>query len=227
MSWAGNPCLNSDFVLAIDTGHSLSKGGAVSSRGVPEYSYNRKFAEMLLSGLRREGYKKAFLINPDGSEMGFDKRISIAKKSHADLIVSIHHDSVQPHYLLEWHYDNKRLSYSDKYRGFSMFYSDLNGKARASLYFATLIGDQLLMNGFSPSLHHAEKIKGEDRLLVDREKGIYRFDQLLILKGDIPAVLLECGVIVNRDEELSLSDNGNKEKMVSAIIRAIETYCRK
>jgi N-acetylmuramoyl-L-alanine amidase len=226
ISWAGDRCLKSEFILAIDIGHSLSRGGAVSARGVPEYSYNRKFAEMLLSRLVKEGFEKTFVINPDGRDMSFDRRIKIAENKRANLIVSIHHDSVQPHYLLSWKYGNKSLSYSDKYRGFSIFYSASNGCAQESLYFAEMIGDELLNNGFSPSLHHAEKIKGENRLLIDKDRGIYRFDQLVMLKGNLPAVLLECGIIVNRDEEVALSDDENKEKMVLSILRAIEKYCK-
>jgi hypothetical protein len=50
--------------------------------------------------------------------------------------------------------------------------------------------------------HHAEPIKGENRELVNPELGIYRFDDLIVLKSAaMPAALLECGVIVNRSEE--------------------------
>lgn len=100
----------------------------------------------------------------------------------------------------------------------------MNAKARESLHFADR--GSILNNGFLPSLHHAEKIKGENRLLIDKDKGIYRFNQLAMLKGNLPAVLLECGIIVNRDEELALSDDENKEKMVLSILKAIENYCK-
>jgi N-acetylmuramoyl-L-alanine amidase len=225
LSWSGDSCLKSEFILAIDIGHSLSRGGAVSARGVSEYSYNRKFAEMLLSRLIKEGFEKSFLINPDGRDMSFYKRIKIAESSRANLIISIHHDSVQPHYLSSWQYGDKSRPYSNRFRGFSIFYSALNAKARESLHFAEMIGAQLLNNGFLPSLHHAEKVKGENRLLVNKDKGIYRFDQLAMLKGKLPAVLLECGIIVNRDEELALSNDENREKIVVSILRAIERYC--
>lgn len=224
IAWAGD-CLKSEFILAIDIGHSPSKGGAISARGFSEYSYNKKIAEMLQSRMVEEGFKKTFLINPEGRDLSFDQRIKIAESNRANLLVSIHHDSVQPHYLLSWQYDNKIRHYSDKYRGFSIFYSASNGNARESLHVAELIGAQLLKNGFSPSLHHAEKIKGENRLLIYRDKGIYRFDELAMLKGKLPAVLVECGIIVNRDEELALSIAENRGKMVSSILRAIEKYC--
>jgi N-acetylmuramoyl-L-alanine amidase. len=43
------------------------------------------------------------------------------------------------------------------------------------------------------------------RLLVDPEAGVYRYDQLIVLRQThVPAVLLEAGSIINRNEELLL-----------------------
>ena len=62
-----------------------------------------------------------------------------------------------------------------------------------------------LPGDFLPTLHHAEKIPGEGRKLMDKDLGLYEFDDLIVLKtAAMPAVLLECGVIVNRSEEASL-----------------------
>ena len=44
------------------------------------------------------------------------------------------------------------------------------------------------------------------RELLDAQAGVYRYDQLIVLKDTrMPAVLLEAGSIVNRDEELLLA----------------------
>ena len=65
--------------------------------------------------------------------------------------------------------------------------------------FAAKLGRALLSAGFTPTLHHEEQ---EKRPVTDREKGIYAFDDLVVLKtAKMPAVLLECGVIVSRAEE--------------------------
>ena len=77
-------------------------------------------------------------------------------------------------------------------------------------------------------MHHAEKITGENRELVDRKRGIYIFDDLIVLKtAAMPAVLLECGVILNREEEKRLTNRAYQDKMVKAVTVGIEQACAK
>jgi N-acetylmuramoyl-L-alanine amidase len=64
------------------------------------------------------------------------------------------------------------------------------------------------------------------RELLDARVGVYRFDQLLVLrKTEAPAVLLEAGSIVNRDEELELESRERHAVIGTAIARAVEAFC--
>jgi N-acetylmuramoyl-L-alanine amidase len=64
------------------------------------------------------------------------------------------------------------------------------------------------------------------RELVDADAGVYRFDELVVLKMTrMPAVLLEAGSIVNRQEELELATPERRAKTSSAIVAAIEDFC--
>ena len=112
-------CIKSGFVVAIDVGHTREKGGAISATGVPEYVFNRILADSLLQELKRDGYTKSFLIG-DNSLKG---RAAVANQRNANLLLSIHHDSVQPQYLSKWILGGRARLYSDKYRGYSIFYS--------------------------------------------------------------------------------------------------------
>jgi N-acetylmuramoyl-L-alanine amidase len=83
----------------------------------------------------------------------------------------------------------------------------------------------MLKNQFTPTLHHAEYMKGENKALVDAEKGIYKYDGLVVLKNtSIPAALIECGIIVNRDEEIELGKPECQEKIVTSITEGIKRY---
>jgi N-acetylmuramoyl-L-alanine amidase len=213
------------FIVAIDIGHSRSKQGAVSSTGIGEYFFNEIIGKILLSKLNETRNTEAFLVNHDGTDISLRKRVEIANARNADLFISIHHDSVQRFYLSSWVYKGRKYFYCDKYAGFSIFYSEKNAKPRESVLFAKMLGNDMLKEGFNPSLHHREKIKGENRELIDHDRGIYRFDELQILKQTkMPAILFECGIIVNRDEENKLKDPIYQGKIVSAILHSIDLF---
>jgi N-acetylmuramoyl-L-alanine amidase len=223
---AGGECTRSNFIVAIDIGHTKERGGATSATGVAEYSFNRTIAKSLVKELVRDGYAGSFLVNEDGSIGSLEDRAMVANRGKANLLVSIHHDSVQPQYLSEWEYKGRLHLYSDKYRGFSIFYSEKNPYAKESLLFASNLGTEMLKEGLLPTLHHSEKIAGENRQLIDKERGVYRYDELVVLrKAVMPAVLLECGIIVNRQEEALLSSQAYRSRIVSAVRRAIGDYC--
>lgn len=218
-------CGKPDFVIAIDIGHSTGRPGAVSARGDGEFRFNRGLATLLLHELAEKGFTGAFLINEDGADMSLAGRAEAANKRQASLFLSIHHDSVQPRYLSPWSHQGRNRLHCELFHGYSLFYSGKNKENGKSLWFADLLGSELRGNGLTPTLHHAEKIEGEGRDLVDKDKGIYRFDDLAVLKAAaMPAVLLECGIIVNRDEELLLTSDAHRKTIVRSVASAIERY---
>jgi len=216
---------NKACIIAIDIGHSESAQGAVSSRGVGEFVFNRNIANLLLEKIRNDGLAQAFIIDSTG--MSLKQRTESASLRNANVLISIHHDSVQPSYLSTWTYKGAAHPYSDRFHGFSLFFSTKNLRPEESLNFARDIGSHLVISGFTPTLHHAEKISGENRELVDRKRGIYIFDNLIVLKtATMPAILLECGVIVNRKEETHLTSKSYQDKMVAAVAAGIEQACK-
>ena len=133
---------------------------------------------------------------------------------------------MQPRYIQKWEFEGKSQHYCDRFQGFSLFYSEKNPRAAASRRLAELMGEELVASGFTPTPHHAEPIPGENRDLVDAEKGVYRFDDLIVLKRAImPAVLIECGVIVHREEEMYLSSPLYQRQMAGCLTRAVQRFC--
>lgn len=220
-------CSPADFVVAIDVGHSLNDPGAISARGVREFQFNRELAEEVVDALSASGFPNGFMINGDGRIPNLRQRVIEAGSRHADLFLSIHHDSVQPRYLSNWTLDGVNRRYSDRYRGFSLFVSAKNTHFDESRSFAELIGRALTTLTLTPTLHHAEQIKGESRPLLDASLGIYRYDDLVVLKGTaMPAVLLEAGVILHREEELLISSTAYRQGIGRAIVSAVGDFCK-
>jgi N-acetylmuramoyl-L-alanine amidase len=219
-------CEAANYKIALDIGHYRASPGAISARGVTEFSYNLALARATLAALRRDGFSKAFLIGKSGNPLPLERRTQIASAAGADLFISLHHDSVQPRYLSQWIVDGRPQHYSDLFHGYSLFISGKNRHERDSREFAMLLGQALLDEGLTPSLHHAENIPGENRPLLDARIGLYRFDDLVVLKtASSPAILLESGIIVNRSEEEQIRHGSYDTRVTAALLKAIQQFC--
>jgi len=219
----GEPAPRGDsWIVAIDTGHSAENPGAYSARGVGEYTFNSMISSILLDEIKKHSRFDPVRIERNGEEIQLAERVGLINQVKPDLLVSIHHDSVQPVFLKKWKWKGETAYYCDRYSGFSVFYSEKNEKPVESLRLARLLGQALLEAGCLPSLHHAAKIKGENRQIVDKKRGVYRFDDLAVLKSaTCPGVLLECGIIKNRRDELLLSSYPYQRKITAAIMKAL------
>ncbi|MDQ7833524.1 MAG: N-acetylmuramoyl-L-alanine amidase [Desulfovibrionaceae bacterium] len=225
-SGVGRPAKSlADTVAAVDVGHSPKRPGATSARGVPEYRFNLELARRVVAELRAAGLVRAFLLDEAGTDIPPAGRAALANRKKADILISIHHDSVQPHYLATWPFDGRQRKYCDRFSGYSLFFSAKNPAAAASIDLGKSIGESLRSAGFTHTTHHAEAIPGENRELIDPERGLYRYDGLAVLyRARMPAVLVEAGVIVNRDEETALADPARQERMARAIAQGVATY---
>jgi N-acetylmuramoyl-L-alanine amidase len=62
--------------------------------------------------------------------------------------------------------------------------------------------------------------------LLDNDAGVYRYDQLIVLmRTQMPAVLLEAGSISNRDEELQMASAERQDMVIGAVTAAVKEYC--
>jgi len=197
--------------------------------GRMEYEFNRHMVELIAADLQRDERIRVVVVNREGKPVTLSGRAAAARAAGADLLLSIHHDSVNDRYLeVQRQASGRVLYHCDRFRGYSVFYSGKNREASDSLEFARALGLAMRRQGLTPTLHHAEPIKGENRELVNPDLGIYRFDDLIVLKSAaMPAVLLECGVIVNRAEEAELLTEQRQQKVVAAIYEAVMATANK
>lgn len=219
-------CEPAKFPVAIDIGHDRARPGALSARGVPEFQFNLALAREVMAVLRATGFARSFLIGASGTPLELRERTRMAMHGGARVLVSIHHDSVQPKYLRTWTHRGRVREYTTYARGFALFVSARNSFFAASKDLALRIGSELRATGKRPSVHHAEPIEGEGRQVIDAVNGVYRFDDLVLLRtASMPAVLLEVGVIKNPDDELVVASAAFQADVAGVIGRALEQVC--
>lgn len=200
--------------VALDVGHTLADLGATSARGRGEYHFNRALAPLLQQALEARGITVR-PINYDGKITSLSARPEAARG--ADFFLSLHHDSLPAHEQELWVWNDQRLTYSDKYAGFSLHVSRRNPEPATSARCASAIGASMRLAGFVPTRHHFPK-----HPWADEENAVHWHDNLVVLhRTTLPAVLFEAGVIKHRDEELQLSDPERMARMADAIATGV------
>src|SRR5215475_3737556 len=221
-------CARAMFRVVVDVGHTEKAFGATSARGLMEFSYNLNLAKRIDQDLLAAGFRRSVLLISEGrSWPALAERIKRANALRADLFLSIHHDSVPDKFLEKWEFEGEERGFSDRFSGHSIFISYDNSDLAGSLLFARILGSQLRKRGLKYTPHYTDPIMGDrQRLLIDAQVGVYRYDQLLVLRDtDMPAVLLEAGSIINREEELRMGSVERQARISAAVTDAIESFC--
>src|SRR5262247_779368 len=221
-------CDHAAFRVVVDVGHTAESPGAPSARGFWEYDFNLRLATLVKQKLLAAGFAKTVLLVTDGpARKSLFQRVGRANRLSADLFLSIHHDSAPDSFLERWEYEGQEHGFSDRFKGHSIFFSNENVDPAASLLFGQLLGEQLQGRGLQYTPHYIEKFMGHrQRLLVDAKVGVYRYDQLIVLRTtQMPAVLLEAGSIINRDEELTMSSSQRQSLIAAAVLEAVDGFC--
>jgi N-acetylmuramoyl-L-alanine amidase len=225
---ASSSCDRGQFRVVVDVGHTAEAGGAISARGMPEYAFNLQLANRIGQSLTRAGFGKTIVLVTAGSTTsGLDSRVARANALPADLFLSVHHDSVPEAFLESWEYAGVQRPFSDRFKGHSLFISAENADPAGSLLFAQFLGGKLKSRGLRYTPHYTEAFMGfRQRELVDAEAGVYRYDQLRVLRETrMPAVLLEAGSIIHRGEEVQVASPKRQALVAAAVTQAVELFC--
>lgn len=212
-------------VIVLDPGHTPQNGGALGLHGIREVVYNDRFSARLATALQAAGFE-VVLTRQAQENLELIERARIANQHPGALFLAIHHDSAQSVFLKQLPaHQGGGFQTLRPIGGYSLFVSRRNPQFAASLRLAQQLGRELRALGRPPTLHHAEDIAGERRELLDRALGIYRFDDLVVLaKTEMPAVLIEVGLIVDADDERYVSRPDKQLAMCRAVVSALQAY---
>jgi N-acetylmuramoyl-L-alanine amidase len=215
-----------DVVIALDVGHTATNVGSTSARGIGEYDFNLKLAQRVRDELLSAGFRSTHLLVTElNGYAGLNQRAVRANNVNSDIFISIHHDSVRDQFLHPWTDQGKDRHFFDDSSGFSLHVSP---RFPESLRLAKILADQLMGSGLHfTTAHELKNPVGAKVPWFDSTRGIYRRDWLVVLRNtNMPALLLEAGMIVNRDEELLVSTPAYQTVIATAVAEALRKFCR-
>lgn len=211
--------------VVIDAGHGGKDPGAVGASGF-EKDVTLAAALALKSRLERTGRYRVVMTRSSDVYVPLETRVPIARKSGADLFISLHADSgpntstrgASVYTLADRAVarSQKLVSKDDWFmkvnqadRGVSGILFDLTQRStkNRSATFAEIVLDRIA--------------DGDMRLLrrSHREAGL-----AVLLAPDVPAVLLEMGFVNNPEDEAFLRDPAGRAKLMNAVGDSIDAY---
>jgi N-acetylmuramoyl-L-alanine amidase len=234
------------LVIVLDVGHvprepgercyrlmpERCPSGQPSARGVPEYDFNIELAQRIKQELVRADFISTHVLTTEvAGRSGLNQRADRANSINADIFFSIHHDGVDDKYLRPWMYNGEEHFFFDESKGFSLHISSpRNRRYKESIYVARILADNLIRSGLDfTRVHEPSNPVGARVPFLDPTRGIYqRDDNLIVLENThMPSVLLEAGVIVNRNEELLVSSPAYREIIAAAVTETVTEFCNR
>lgn len=213
--------------IVIDPGHG-GDPGAISESGVTEKEITLDVALRLRRLLKKQGPFEVLLTRDADRRLSLDKRVSFANENKADLFLSIHVNSMEPHSIraLETYYvgptedpatlklasrENRESEnpLSDYKKILEKIYVD--ARRDESRAFARTIQSQLF-----------QSLKTTNPVLENR--GVRTAPFVVLIGTQMPAILVEIACLSNEDEVEMLTKRDYRENIALALAQGIRRY---
>jgi N-acetylmuramoyl-L-alanine amidase len=221
-----------DIVIAIDPGHGGRDPGAVGRAKTREKDVALMIARVLGEKINAEPGMKAILIRSGDYYVDHRERMEIARRSKADLFVSIHADAVDDRrangasvYVLSLKgasdEASKRLAERENASNF------VGGVSLADkdAVLASVLLDLSQNAALSASLDVGNEVIGQlARVGKVHRRKVQQAGFLVLKSPDVPSILVETAYISNPDEEKKLRSHSHQAKLANAILLGVRKY---
>lgn len=223
---------NSDkFVLVLDAGHGGIDGGAEGRNGAIEKDITLDFVNDLQKAFEEYDGIELLLTRDSDQFMSLSARVQIARDAEADLLISIHADSIRQRSLRGASIYTLSREASDEFASNLADAENLTD-VLAGLHIEDAPDDVtgILVDlarretqGFSDVMADriVDDFKGQIRLLNNPHR---RAGFRVLLAPDVPSVLIELGFLSNLTDEKLLTDPKWREKTTKLLAKSISEY---
>lgn len=228
------------FIIAVDPGHGGKDPGAIGKNGVREKNVTLAIAKALAGYINSNKIFRAVLIRDRDIFVDLDRRSEIARRKKADILISIHADSVassssSARGVSVWvlsgnraERENKKLLRDNKQNKLIGGAGEVISGSEQNPYLAATILDMSSSTSRSEGYLLGNEILNSLGKFTRLRKTSPIHASLAVLKApDIPSLLIETGFLSNSTEELQLSKPNYQKQIAYHIFKGIEEYYRK
>jgi len=225
------------IVIAVDAGHGGEDPGAIGPHRVMEKNITLAVAKKLARKINAQPGMRAVLIRKGDYFVPLRRRVYLARKAHADMMISIHADSVRTRtvkgasaYTLSERGATQgraakalaaKENAADQIGGVSVEQADDPLVSR-------ILGDMFRRDSLNSSQMLAEEMLGRLKkvgpIKYDRPKRARFF---VLGAMEIPSVLVELDYISNPNREKKLKSKKHQKQLAAALFDASVNFFRK
>lgn len=225
-----------DIVIAIDAGHGGEDPGAIGPHGIREKDITLAVAKKLAAAIQRHKGLRAYLIRKGDYFIPLRKRVALARKAKADLLISIHADSIR----------NRNVQGASVYTLSEKGASDhiaamLAKKENAADAIGGVIPDEvddpmvnrILADLIKRNTLNSSQLLAEHLLRAIGHVGPIKYRRpkkarfVVLGAPEIPSVLVELDYISNPRRERILASSKHQKKLAYAMLDASLAFLRK
>lgn len=225
-----------DVVVAIDAGHGGEDPGSIGPSGMYEKKIVLDISKRVAAKINATPGMRAVMTRTGDYFVNLNKRSELARKSKADLLISIHADaftSPQPRGASVWVLSRRRanseigrwLEQKEKHSELLGGAGEIIQSSDSEQYLAMTLLDMSMDRSMAISHSIADDILSDLGKVTKLHKHKPEAASFAVLKSpDIPSILVETGFISNPGEERLLKTASHQDKLAKAIHRGVMRY---
>lgn len=219
------------FTLVIDAGHGGIDGGAEGVNGAVEKDVTLAFARELRDRLQASGRFRVVMTRDADEFLRLDDRVRIARQNEADLLISIHADTINVkgirgatvYTVSDKASDAESQALADRENLSDALAGVDTGSSNHEV--ADILVDLIRRETHGFSIRFAKALVDELGQSVGLIKNPHRYAGFKVLKApDVPSVLVELGYLSNPADEAQLLDPKWRVKAAESISNAVSQF---
>lgn len=220
------------FVVVLDPGHGGIDNGATGEKGTEEKAVNLAFGKALRDALAKFSGVKVVMTREDDTFIPLNERAAIARRAGANLMVSLHADSIRykdlrgatVYTLSEKASDSLSRELADVENSADRFAGPEWDQDAPEIH--DILVDLVRRETEALSEHFALQLvadmrSGEIRLINNPKRSAgFR----VLRAPDVPSILLEMGYLSNPDDEQDLKSAEWQRRLAAILARSIAEF---